>query len=89
LAISSVICPSLVKYVNMKNCRGCNFLKSFLPFHLKQMSTVNTELLFQACLRHISNILKCDFVELFLQSRIASKNRIKLTHIQDKFIKDK
>lgn len=38
---------------------------------------------------YIANIKICDLVEFFLDSKIASKNYIRLTHIHDRFIKDK
>lgn len=54
-----------------------------------QMSPLNTEILLQAYFLYIANIKICDLVEFFLDSKIASKNYIRLTHIHDRFIKDK
>lgn len=53
------------------------------------MSPLNTEILLQAYFLYIANIKVCDLVEFFLDSKIASKNYIRLTHIHDRFIKDK
>lgn len=53
------------------------------------MSPLNTKVLLQAYFIHLANIKNCDLVEFFLDSKIASKNHIRLTHIHDRFIKDK
>lgn len=54
-----------------------------------QMSPLSTEVLLQAYFLHIANIKIFDLVEFFLDSKIASENYIRLTHIHDRFIKDK
>lgn len=53
------------------------------------MSPLNTEALLLAYFIHIANIKNCDLVEFFLDSKIASKNQIRLIHIHGRFIKDK